>query len=69
MTYCQDYQKLFQNVSLYLLDKGYFIFTHRVDLWEKFDFDNVIKETINFDYYINQDLLIIFLKTKTLHQR
>ena len=48
MTYCQDYQKLFQNVSLYLLDKGYFIFTHRVDLWKKFDFDNVIKRNNQF---------------------
>ena len=48
MTYCQDHQKLFQNVSFYLEDKGYFIFTHRLDLWEKFDFDNVIKNNSQF---------------------
>ena len=48
MTYCQDQQKLFQNVSSYLEDKGYFIFTHRLDLWEKFDFDNVIKNNSQF---------------------
>ena len=48
MTYCQDHQKLFQNVSSYLGDKGYFIFTHRLDLWEKFDFDNIIKNNSQF---------------------
>ena len=48
MTYCQDHQKLFQNVSSYLKDKGFFIFTHRLDLWEKFDFDNVIKNNSQF---------------------
>ena len=48
MTYCQDYQKLFQNVSSYLADKGYFIFTHRVDLWEKFDFDKIIQDNSLF---------------------
>ena len=69
MTYCQDYQKLFQNVSSYLLDKGYFIFTHRVDLWEKFDFDKIIKRNNQFRLLYKSGLLIIFLKTKTLHQR
>jgi hypothetical protein len=49
MTYCQDHQKLFQNVSSYLEDKGYFIFTHRVDLWEKFDFDNLLTKQTNLD--------------------
>ena len=49
MTYCQDYQKLFQNVSSYLRDKGYFIFTHRVDLWKKFNFDNLLTKQTNFD--------------------
>ena len=48
MTYCQDHQKLFQNVSSYLEDKGYFIFTHRLDLWEKFDFDNIINNNSQF---------------------
>ena len=49
MTYCQDHQKLFQNVSSYLRDKGYFIFTHRVDLWKKFNFDNLLTKQTNFD--------------------
>ena len=49
MTYCQDQQKLFQNVSSYLEDKGCFIFTHRVDLWEKFNFDNLLTKQTNFD--------------------
>ena len=48
MTYCKDHQKLFNNVSSYLVDKGYFIFTQRVDLWEKFDFDNIIKDNSQF---------------------
>ena len=48
MTYCKDHQRLFQNVSSYLEDKGYFIFTHRLDLWEKFDFDNIIKNNSQF---------------------
>ena len=49
MTYCQDHQKLFQNVSSYLEDKGFFIFTHRLDLWEKFNFDNLLTKQTNFD--------------------
>ena len=49
MTYCQDHQKLFQNVSSYLRDKGYFIFTHRVDLWKKFNFDNLLTKQTNFN--------------------
>ena len=48
MTYCKDHQQLFQNVSSYLADKGYFIFTHRVDLWEKFDFDKIIQDNSLF---------------------
>tara|TARA_B100000927_G_scaffold257941_1_gene226126 strand:+ start:146 stop:754 length:609 start_codon:yes stop_codon:yes gene_type:complete len=48
MTYCKDHQKLFENVSSYLVNKGLFIFTHRVDLWEKFDFDTIIRNNSHF---------------------
>ncbi len=48
MTYCKDHQKLFENVSSYLANKGLFIFTHRVDLWEKFDFDTIIRDNSHF---------------------
>ena len=49
MTYCQNHQILFKLVSSYLKKKGFFIFTHRVDLWEKFNFDNLLKTNSQFD--------------------
>ena len=42
MTYCKNPKLLFQLVSDYLKKNGIFIFTHRIDLWERQDFDGLI---------------------------
>ncbi len=42
MTYCTNYHLLFSLVYKYLEKKGYFIFTHRVDIWEKYNFDKFL---------------------------
>ncbi len=47
MTYCKNFYKLFSNIQYYLLDNGHFIFSHRIDLWEKQKFDNIL------EYYQN----------------
>ncbi len=44
MTYCKNFNKLFTNIKSYLLKDGYFIFSHRIDLWEKQKFDRVLTE-------------------------
>ncbi len=49
MTYCDNYQSLFKLVSYYLSKNGYFIFTHRVDLWRKLNFDNVLEKLTDFN--------------------
>ena len=49
MTYCENHQLLFKLVSYYLKKNGYFIFTHRVDLWKDLKFDNLLKSLINFE--------------------
>ncbi len=57
MTYCKNHQSLFKLVSYYLAKNGYFIFTHRVDLWKKLNFDNVIEKLTDFDsIYISRPL-------------
>ncbi len=43
MTYCKNFKKLFSNIDYYLLKNGIFIFSHRIDLWEKQNFDNVLR--------------------------
>ena len=42
MTYCKKPKLLLQLVSDYLKKNGIFIFTHRIDLWERQDFDGLI---------------------------
>ena len=57
MTYCDNYQSLFKLVSYYLSKNGYFIFTHRVDLWRKLNFDNVLEKLTDFNsIYISRPL-------------
>lgn len=49
MTYCKKFNKLFSNVNYYLLKNGHFIFSHRIDLWEKQKFNNILnKYELNF---------------------
>ena len=59
MTYCSNYQLLFSHVFNYLTNKGYFIFTHRIDIWERFNFDKFLK--------LNEDKFEITYKTKPLN--
>ena len=49
MTYCKNHQSLFKLVSYYLIKNGYFIFTHRVDLWRDLKFDDVLNSLIDFE--------------------
>ena len=57
MTYCKNYQSLFKLVSYYLAKNGYFIFTHRVDLWRELKFDNILEKLTDFDsIYISRPL-------------
>lgn len=59
MTYCTNYQLLFKHVYNYLKNKGCFIFTHRVDIWEKFNFDEFLK--------LNEDKFEVIYKSKPLN--
>ena len=59
MTYCTNYQLLFKRVYNYLKNKGYFIFTHRVDIWKKFNFDEFLK--------LNEDKFEVIYKSKPLN--
>ena len=57
MTYCYNHQSLFKLVSYYLSKNGYFIFTHRVDLWRELKFDNILEKLTDFDsIYISRPL-------------
>ena len=49
MTYCKNHKSLFKLVSNYLFKNGYFIFTHRADLWRDQKFDNVLSSLIDFE--------------------
>ena len=49
MTYCDNHQLLFKLVSYYLSKNGYFIFTHRLDLWRQLKFDNILENLNDFD--------------------
>ena len=51
MTYCKDFEKLFLNIKFFLFKKGYFIFTHRTDLWQKQDFNNILNKQ-KYDFSI-----------------
>jgi len=42
MTYCKIPKKLFLLINNYLKKNGIFIFSHRIDLWEKQNFDSII---------------------------
>ncbi len=44
MTYCRNFNKLFSNINYYLSKNGHFIFSHRIDLWEKQNFNNILNK-------------------------
>ena len=64
MTYCQNHQSLFKLVSYYLTKNGYFIFTHRVDLWRELKFDNILKSLIDFELIYKSRALNYLPKNK-----
>ena len=44
MTYCKNFDKFFANIYKNIKEKGFVIFTHRIDLWEKQDFLSILKK-------------------------
>ena len=48
MTYCSNHNLLFKLVSSYLIKGGLFIFTQRIDLWDKLKFEDTINNLGNF---------------------
>ena len=44
MTYCNKPKKLLSLIFDYLKKNGIFIFTHRIDLWEKQNFDLIVNK-------------------------
>ena len=44
MTYCKNFDKFFANINKNIKEKGFVIFTHRIDLWEKQDFLSILKK-------------------------
>jgi len=48
MTYCSNHNLLFKLVNSYLIKGGLFIFTQRIDLWDKLKFGDIINNLGNF---------------------
>ena len=48
MTYCSNHNLLFKLVNSYLIKGGLFIFTQRIDLWDKLKFEDTINNLENF---------------------
>ena len=44
MTYCKNFDKLFVNINKNIKQKGFVLFNHRIDLWQKQDFLNILKK-------------------------
>ena len=44
MTYCKNFDKLFVNINKNIKQKGFVLFTHRIDLWQKQDFLSILKK-------------------------
>ena len=44
MTYCKNFDKLFTNINKNIKKKGFVLFTHRIDLWQRQDFFNILKK-------------------------
>ena len=48
MTYCSNHNLLFKLVNSYLIKGGLFIFTQRIDLWDKLKFEDINNNQGNF---------------------
>ena len=44
MTYCKNFDKLFVNINKNIKQKGFVLFTHRIDLWQKQGFLSILKK-------------------------
>ena len=44
MTYCKNFDKLFVNINKNIKQKGFVLFTHRIDLWQKQDILSILKK-------------------------
>ena len=44
MTYCKNFDKLFVNINKNIKQKGFVLFTHRIDLWQQQDFLSILKK-------------------------
>ena len=44
MTYCKNFDKLFDNINKNIKEKSFVLFTHRIDLWERQDFLSILKK-------------------------
>ena len=44
MTYCKNFDKFFANINKNIKEKGFVLFTHRIDLWEQQDFLSILKK-------------------------
>jgi len=52
MTYCNKPKTLLSLILSYLKKNGVFIFTHRIDLWKKQNFDSII-DSFHKSYTLN----------------
>ena len=43
MTYCKNFDKFFVNINKNIKQKGFVLFTHRIDLWQKQNFLSILK--------------------------
>ena len=57
LTYCEDFNLLINKLEKKLIKKGYFIFTHRNDLWKKDHFTKLIKNLKNWKIIYTSNLL------------
>ena len=44
MTYCKNFDKLFVNINKNIKQKGFVLFTHRIDLWQQQYFLSILKK-------------------------
>ena len=61
MTYCKKPKKLLSLIFDYLKKNGIFIFTHRIDLWEKQNFDFVLNNCSKFFYLVHKSRPLNYL--------
>ena len=61
MTYCKKPKTLFSLIFSYLKKDGIFIFTHRIDLWEKQNFDLLVNNFSKSFYLVHKSRPLNYL--------